>query len=424
MSLSSDGSITGVCACEQRRAFNYCPEHFALHTTRQSRCSARTNHGICERLVLPVGSGWNTLGGGPGRRWSAESAREFRPKQGAGLPTPVGQPDQPPPSALVGAVIFAGGRVVYVHGNTLRTYWPDTPSSPMVLKETIPPEPWRLLECNGWIMCAGPSNVSVVDTDSWSVTYSLPGRYEDHIALNAYWVGLRGEGNQIAFDFYSPESAHMDTVMLEDISIRECARIASDGEKVFVASRDAQIWAVSPGGSRYVIAATGAGISQTLSLQVQGDRLLLMRSQDGAVHLDLINPAGAVFATMRLSVSSPYQNIVLTERVAYLLDPSKSKLHSFGSDIRGENEPKQLPGFSSVKWFSGIYKGDRTTLALATLDLNPTKGQVKLIDAGTGASTTFSTIFPDTHVSVIPAGDRLVIATSNLLGNRIAVYEL
>lgn len=358
---------------------------------------------------------WEGLGASSAKTWSVHSPlpldlvafdNDLKPM------TPIGTA---PIGNEIGAVLYAGGRVIYTCGPTLHGFWPGKDDRSFGLDEPIALEAWRLATHGQNLFIAQRNRVRIVNTHGWYAMEQFAGEYVDQLVTPHQWIGVKDDGNAL-LEFRNHRGQLLgDPVRLG--SPVEGLKLCGDAKHVFAGLSNGKILEVSENGlDEY---ASGPEGSRLLHLCLhQGRPLALFALQPGVLCIHF----GGAEKMIELEIETIAIDPVLIGHKLYIADTVGGRLFTINLKKMSATSETCFQGVTALRRFIGIHHGSQSLLFALTCDNGKPVGRVVMIDPKSGEETKVCAA-GQARADLIVADSHLVLATSCQYQNVIRVME-
>jgi|GEM_PF-4164123 len=355
---------------------------------------------------------WLGEGGSAAKTWSASCSRtpELIAFDGELKPmTPIGTA---PIGAVIGAAVYAGGRIVYACGQAIHGFWPGREDRVMNLDHPMPTDAWRLAVKGQNLFVAEKNRVKIVSLQGWFTLEQFSGEYLDQIATADRWVGVRDSGGAV-LDFRDHRGHSVaDAVQLN--APVSGLKLCADERRVYAGTADGRILEVSDLGFEEI--ARGPEGAQLVHLCLYQDApLALFATETG---IEVRHNGKSCILEMKEFAGAP----VLMGHKLFLADLQKAELACVNLKKMQASFVPALAGVAAVRRVVGLHHGAQQTLLVVTCDDGKSGGRLILIDPKSGKETRLCAA-SQSNIDLICADHHVVLATSCQYQNVIRVME-
>lgn len=362
---------------------------------------------------------WRLPGGSRARRWSTQlgtSVSILPSTKNLSPLTPTITPDAEFP---VGPILYSVKRVIYSHGNALRSTWPGRGPNSATLQEPVPADPWRLAFIDGHVFCVEDGQVEIVSLATWNVISRFSGDFVDQTSTDTRWVGLGSALGKLYLDYRNLQGRLLGEPVQLPIDSNDGRGIVADGERVFVGSSDGRIVKVENGQAQVIVSAKSENLKLQAFCAVKSGLLALFRG-DGKDHIRIYNFDGKLLKQHALDFQHAANNLVVMGDRLYLLDTANKKVVSLSLRKLEVISKTNLPG-GFLLAYSGFFHGDQHQL-LVTVGNDQTTAKVVMIDIETGSTAAICDANQN-KVQALVADGRIVVASSSSYQNSLRIFD-
>ncbi|HTQ08870.1 MAG TPA: hypothetical protein VMI31_02245, partial [Fimbriimonadaceae bacterium] len=380
---------------------------------------AETEAEPAEADDAPAQSGWGLLGGSGSRRWSAPLDMPVEVAQSEAVLNPLTPVVNPSTDSKIGSVVYSNKKVLYGHGASLRGMWPGKGESVVQLQEELPAEPWRIAVLDGHAFCVEEDQVELVNLASWHVVSRFSGVYVDQVCTETHWIGLASSMNQLYLDSRNLLGRQLGEPVRLPIKAGSEKALAAEGEKIFIATKDAKLYRVEVGAVKEI--ASGEKGDELLSMSTMKNGVaLLVRGKDHDI-VRTYSFEGKLQKQLPLSFKSSLDHFAVMGERLYLADAKGRKLVACSMKKPEVVASFDLPG-DQVSAMSGLYNGEQHVVLLAVGEKDRASGKVIAVDATSGKTMTVCEV-NEKDIQVIAADSRIVVTSSCFYQNMIRVFD-
>ncbi|MFI5387526.1 MAG: hypothetical protein ACHQ50_15565, partial [Fimbriimonadales bacterium] len=369
---------------------------------------------------VPSQTGWPVYGGSQARRWSASLDRPIMVVGSEKHLTALTPIVTPATEHRLGPVLYMGKKVLYGHGPSLKGMWPGRGESSAALQEEMPNEPWRIATLDGHAFCVEEDQVEIVNLAAWHVVARFSGVYVDHITTKTHWVGLASAMGQLSLDYRNLQGRQLGEPVKLPFPPQQIRGLVADGERVFVAAKDGNIFGVELGNVKE-LASADKGDVELLSISVSKSGLVVVvRAKDGDV-VRLYGFDGKLHKHLSLGFKQGFDHPVLMGDRIYLVDAENRKVMACNLKKQEVSEAVALPG-DDISAFCGVFHADQHALLISVAEKEHAAGKVLAVDANTGAIRVICEV-NERKVQILAADARVVVGSSTFYQNMIRVFD-
>lgn len=357
---------------------------------------------------------WTGLGGSSSRSWGSDSSRPLELRSFEGELKPLTPIETAPIGDMIGGMVYGFGRVVYACGKNVHGFWPGREDRHTPMDQVMPTDDWRMALRGQNLFVAEEKKVKIVSVQGWFVLEQFSGEYQDQLITETRWVGLRHDAlPTLDFRDFRGQMAGQTTLDMDQEGLKLCAI----GKKVYAGSRDGRIVEATEFGSEQV----GQG--------PEGGELLHLTCDDSGPIAIFRNGSSIecwTFHGTPKSASFEVENYagwpVLLGGKMYLADLDKSELVCINLKKMQRSSVPAFAGVSALRRVIGVQHKSQHDLFAITTDGGKKGGRLVMVNAKTGAETTFGSV-GQANVNLICADHHLVLSTSSQYQNVIRVLE-
>ena len=358
---------------------------------------------------------WSGSGGSSSRTWGSESSRPLELVRFDGELKPLTPIGTAPPGDTVGAMVYGMGRVVYACGKNVCGFWPGKDDRHVPLDFPVNTEDWRLALKGQNLFVVEEKKVKILSIQGWFVLEQFKGEYHDQLLTGNRWAGLRNDNGPV-IDFRDMRGQMAAEGVRLDMDW-DGLKLASSDERMFAGSRDGRFFEVSEFGTELL--GSGPENSELIHLAAYENGVVaLLRVGDNLECLRLDGDTRSI----SLEMTSFSGNPILLGSKLYLADLENSKLVVLNLKKMSISKISAFDGVSDIRRMVGVQHKSQHELFLITTDAGKKGGRLVMMDAKSGAETTFGSVGQAT-VNLIAADHHVVLSTSSQYQNVIRVLE-
>lgn len=358
---------------------------------------------------------WSGAGGSSSRTWGSESSRPLELVRFEGELKPLTPIETAPPGDTVGAMVYGMGRVAYACGKNVYGFWPGKDDRHVPLDFPVSTEDWRLALKGQNLFVVEEKKVKILSIQSWFVLEQFKGEYHDQLLTGNRWAGLRNDNGPV-IDFRDMRGQ----VAAEGIRLDmewDGLKLASSEDRMYAGSCDGRFFEVSEFGTELL--GSGPENSELVHLSSYDNGIVaLLRVGDNLECLRLDGESRSISLDMRSFAGNP----ILLGTKLYLADLENSKLVTLNLKKMSVSKVDAFDGVSDIRRMVGVQHKSQHDLFLITTDTGKKGGRLVMLDAKSGAETTFGSVGQAT-VNLIAADHHVVLSTSSQYQNVIRVLE-
>lgn len=363
---------------------------------------------------------WASMGSNPARQWAIHSQVRVGSVSGEEALAALTPTETPAIDYELGEMVFAAGRVVYAHGDTLRGFWPGKGVNGVRLKAEISRGRNSLLAMQHLVFCITESHVEVVNTSTWTGHARFAGEYVDQLDTGSAWVGIAKTETGYALDFRDLGGKAISPTLALPTSLRQLAGSASDAENVYLLDVSGTVVRVSPAGITEIPLAIGE--KEAFSLTLHGKTLVVLARGPKGDTVISVTRDGKSRKELGLAFKSAAGHPVVMNDRLFVVDAREEEAQILNLRKLEIEKTVRLPA-GRVAEFCGIRSANESWLLLSLLEGDGPRGRVVLHNPASGE---FQMVckFNHPHLAVMPGKDTIVVATGCSYQNMIQVFEL
>lgn len=363
---------------------------------------------------------WIGAGATPAGLWTVSCKRELSPNDPAKVTKPLTPTETPGIEYGVGPMIYVNGRVIYTHGDVLRSFWPGKNERSLTLGHVVPDDHWRMLLLSDKLFCVQDHRVEIVDFGTWTRCSGFGGDFVAQSATKSAWVGIRSSKTPL-LEFRDPMGEVSAKPFDLPTQFNENPFLVSDGKNVYVADKWGELYRASREGCTR-LGEVGAKDSHLMHLACYQDGLLALFETPTGVVLKRLDADGKTQKEIKSDVKSVSGNGVVLGDKYFWFSPDRSQIVLCDLKNMRLQDAIDVLDAKRVRRMVGLAAGKTQALLVATSDEQGKLGSVFLLDPKSGLETALcSTNQP--HVDVMFANGYAVVATSSSYQNIIRVFE-
>lgn len=358
---------------------------------------------------------WSGSAGSSYRTWGSESSRPLELIQFQGELKPLTPIETAPIGDTIGAMVYGMGRVAYACGKNVHGFWPGKDDRHVALDFPVSTEDWRLALKGQNLFVVEEKKVKILSIQGWFVLEQFKGEYHDQLLTGNRWAGLRNDNGPV-IDFRDMRGQMAAEGVRLDMEW-EGLKLASSDERMFAGSRDGRFFEVSEFGTEHL--GSGPENSELIHLAAYENGVVaLLRVGDNLECLRLDGDSRSTSLDMKSFAGNP----ILLGNKLYLADLENSKLVTLNLKKMSVSRVNAFEGVSDIRRMVGVQHKSQHDLFLITTDAGKKGGRLVMLDAKSGAETTFGSVGQAT-VNLIAADHHVVLSTSSQYQNVIRVLE-
>lgn len=358
---------------------------------------------------------WSGSAGSSSRTWGSESSRPLELIQFQGELKPLTPIETAPIGDTIGAMVYGMGRVAYACGKNVHGFWPGKDDRHVALDFPVSTEDWRLALKGQNLFVVEEKKVKILSIQGWFVLEQFKGEYHDQLLTGNRWAGLRNDNGPV-IDFRDMRGQMAAEGVRLDMEW-DGLKLASSDERMFAGSRDGRFFEVSEFGTELL--GSGPENSELVHLAAYENGVVaLLRVGDNLECLRLDGDSRSI----SLDLKSFSGNPILLGTKLYLADLENSKLVTLNLKKMSISKINAFDGVSDIRRMVGVQHKSQHDLFLITTDAGKKGGRLVMLDAKSGAETTFGSVGQAT-VNLIAADHHVVLSTSSQYQNVIRVLE-
>jgi predicted nucleic acid-binding Zn-ribbon protein len=318
----------------------------------------------------------------------------------------------------IGGLLDDEGKVVYAHGDALRSYSLKGNDRSVNLSSAIPPEAWRVVSVAESIFCVTEKRVEVVSDRTWTRDTSFDGSYVAQCAFGNKWAGIATDGKPF-LDVRSSSGKQVFKTELPDLSMP--LKLVSNGSDLLVADSLGSVFKVGDKGELITLLSPEESTSLN-DLCLYNEGAIAVLSQPKGLAIKAFDLNGKLIKQVRSDVNRTSGNALVFENHLYFFDPDHSELLVCDLKKMLITDAISLPNMQSMRKLIGLRARNMDVLLIAGADKEGLLGSVFLLEPKT-AEQRLVCPTNQPHVEILSCGENVVVATSSTYQNMIRVFS-
>jgi len=355
-----------------------------------------------------------------GGTWEASSSKGLMADPDpANAVRPLTPTETPGIEYEIGPMLYLKNRIIYAHGDSIRSFWPGQSERSLLLSHAVPSDPWRLLVLEDTLFCVQENRVETIDLAGWARSAAFAGVYLNQCATKQLWAGVRKAKIGLALEFRDSMGELVGDVHPLSSSLTTPTFFVSDGNVVYVGSEQGEVLKATPDRVGPFRKPNGG---QLINFLITRHGPVAVTLDPEGIEIARFDSNGKQVASVKEAVAGVSGNMALLGDRLYMFDPNSCSLCACDLSSMTMATPIEQPGLQGLRRMIALDAGAVQSLLIAGCDSAGKLGSVFLLDPGSGAHLTLcSTNQP--HVEAIFADGCPVVATSSSYQNIIRVFQ-